>query len=300
MTPSVTTTLFECANTKVAPPANVIKSTAVSTNGSSYQAHGSPPDQLCSKHRGLNLIHLTAGRKAWPYRFTAIGDARLGSQYLIRLGDRHGAQALFTVAMALGLHQSESLGLRWSDVNVDVGTLNIQRTLQRIDGTFTFFPPKTARSRRTIAMPTPVAAALRQHMKRQLEERMAAEEAWAGDTWGALMFTDEVGRPLTGSTSAFVSASCCNWQGYPQCAIVNCGHGAASLMAAQGVPARVAMGILGHSQISTTMNIYTHVAPELQKEATDKVAEALWPSVSPGLVSELVSNVPGNAENGPN
>ena len=83
--------------------------------------------------------------------------------------------------------------------------------------------------RRTIAMPTPVAAALRQHMKRQLEERMAAGEAWAGDTWGALMFTDEVGRPLTGSTSAFVSASCCNWQGYPQCAIVNCGHGAALL-----------------------------------------------------------------------
>ena len=75
-------------------------------------------------------------------------------------------------------------------------------------------------------------------------------------------------------------------------------HGAASLMAAQGVPARVAMEILGHSQISTTMNIYTHVAPELQKEATDKVAEALWPSVSPGLVSKLVSNSPRQRETG--
>ena len=56
-------------------------------------------------------------------------------------------------------------------------------------------------------------------------------------------------------------------------------------MAAQGVPARVAMEILGHSQISTTLDIYTHIAPELQKEATDKVAEALWPEVIPGLVS---------------
>ena len=48
-------------------------------------------------------------------------------------------------------------------------------------------------------------------------------------------------------------------------------------MAAQGVPARVAMEILGHAQISTNMNIYTHVAPEYQKEASNRVAAALWP-----------------------
>ena len=53
-------------------------------------------------------------------------------------------------------------------------------------------------------------------------------------------------------------------------------HGAATLLAAQGVPPRVAMEILGHAQISTTMNIYAHVAPELQREATDKVAEAVF------------------------
>ena len=47
-------------------------------------------------------------------------------------------------------------------------------------------------------------------------------------------------------------------------------------MAAQGVPARVAE-VLGHAQISTTMNIYAHVAPEFQKEASERVAAALWP-----------------------
>ena len=57
-------------------------------------------------------------------------------------GDR--LEALFTVALALGLRQSETLGLRWSDVNVDASTLNIQRTLQRVNGAFTFFPPKNA------------------------------------------------------------------------------------------------------------------------------------------------------------
>ena len=53
-------------------------------------------------------------------------------------------------------------------------------------------------------------------------------------------------------------------------------HGAASLMAAIGIPPRVAMELLGHSQISTTMNIYAHVAPEYGREAMDRVARALW------------------------
>ncbi|MDP6064403.1 MAG: tyrosine-type recombinase/integrase [SAR202 cluster bacterium] len=57
------------------------------------------------------------------------------------------------------------------------------------------------------------------------------------------------------------------------------GHGATSLMAAQGVPARIAMEVLGHAQISTTMNIYAHIAPEFQKEASEKVSAALWPGV---------------------
>jgi integrase len=47
-------------------------------------------------------------------------------------------------------------------------------------------------------------------------------------------------------------------------------------MAALGIPPRVAMDILGHAQISTTMNIYAHVAPELQRDAADRVASALW------------------------
>ena len=50
-------------------------------------------------------------------------------------------------------------------------------------------------------------------------------------------------------------------------------------MAAQGVPPRVAMEVLGHAQISTTMNIYPHVAPEFQKEASERVAAALWPAL---------------------
>jgi len=55
-------------------------------------------------------------------------------------------------------------------------------------------------------------------------------------------------------------------------------HGTASLMAALGVPPRVAMELLGHANISTTMEVYAHVAPEFQREAVDRVSAALWSS----------------------
>ncbi|MDA1349089.1 MAG: site-specific integrase [Chloroflexi bacterium] len=206
-------------------------------------------------------------------------------------GDR--LEALFTVSLACGLRQSETLGLRWSDVNMDVGTLSIQRILQRVNGTFTFFPPKTARSRRTIAMPGPVAAALRQHMKRQLEERMVMGAAWEGDTWGSLVFATELGQPLTSFHVSRRFGKLLQLAGLPTMRYHDLRHGAASLMAAQGVPARVAMEILGHAQISTTMNIYTHIAPELQRDAVARVSSALWPEDQSALVSKLVSNGPG-------
>ena len=53
-------------------------------------------------------------------------------------------------------------------------------------------------------------------------------------------------------------------------------HTAASLLLAQNVPARVVMEILGHSQIALTMNTYSHVAPEVSREAADRMGRMLW------------------------
>ena len=167
-------------------------------------------------------------------------------------------KALFTVSLALGLRQSEVLGLRWGDVNIDAGTVSIQRTLQRVNGVFAFYPPKSARSRRTIPIPGPVATALHEHMKRQLQERIVLGAASQAERWGGLVFTDEVGNPLTGHHVSERFCKLIRMAGLPLMRYHDLRHGAASIMAAQGVSARVAMEILGHAQISTTMNIYTH------------------------------------------
>ena len=189
-------------------------------------------------------------------------------------GDR--LEALFTVALSLGLRKGEALGLRWSDVDLDHGQLSVRRTLQRMASQWVFLEPKTQSSRRTIAIPAQVTESLRTHRSRQLEERLQVGPSWNGQLWEDLVFADELGQPLSGFYVSRRFKKLLSDAGLPTMRYHDLRHGAASLMAALGIPPRVAMDILGHAQISTTMNIYAHVAPELQRDAADRVASALW------------------------
>jgi integrase len=209
---------------------------------------------------------------AHEVRPLALADARalLGAVK----GDR--LEALFTVALAVGLRQGEALALSWDDVDLDGGTLTVRRSLQRVDKQWRFMEPKTPQSRRTIPLPGPVVAALREHRARQLRERLRAGAAWQGEQWGDLVFTGEIGAPLSGFHVRRRFNKLLTLAGLPPMRYHDLRHGAASLMAGQGVPVRVAMEMLGHAQITTTMNIYAHVAPELERDAAERISDALW------------------------
>lgn len=86
-------------------------------------------------------------------------------------GDR--LEALYTVAVALGLRQGEALGLTWADVDLGTATMHVRRQLQRVEGRLQLVPLKTERSRRSLAMPALVVAALTKHRERQLAEGRA-------------------------------------------------------------------------------------------------------------------------------
>ena len=105
----------------------------------------------------------------------------------------HRLEALYSVALAVGLRQGEALGLRWTDVDLSDGTLRVQVQLQRLGGEFKLVEPKTSRSRRTILLPAFAIAALRDHRVHQLEERMAAGPDWRES---ALVFTTSRGTQL--------------------------------------------------------------------------------------------------------
>jgi integrase len=100
----------------------------------------------------------------------------------------------WTVALAVGLRQSEALGLRWTDVDLDNGTPSVRRGLHRVGGQgLVYEEPKAERSRRTLALPKQLVEALRTHRAAQLEERIAAGPLWEDND---LVFAQANGRPI--------------------------------------------------------------------------------------------------------
>ena len=176
-------------------------------------------------------------------------------------GDR--LEALYGVAVALGLPQGEALGLRWRDVDFHAGTLSVRVAL-RIAGGLRLVEPKSAESRRTVVMPASVAVVLRAHRDRQAFEQAAAGPRWVDS---GLVFTTPKGTPIDARNVVRHFKTVLAAAGLPDMRWHHLRHTCASLLLAQGVPARTVMEVLGHSQMSLTMNTYAHVMPEMKRDA---------------------------------
>ncbi|MCL4310712.1 MAG: site-specific integrase [Actinomycetota bacterium] len=187
-------------------------------------------------------------------------------------GDR--LEALYTVAVSLGLRRGECLALRWEDVDLEARTLRVCHTLQRVDGGgWELAEPKSKNSRRTLGLPVFATLALREHRKHQLEEKMLAGPHWQDHDF---VFTSKLGTPLDGQHLYFRHFKMLlRKAGLPDIRFHDLRHSCASLLLVQGVSPRVVMETLGHSQISLTMNTYSHVMPVLMKEAAEKMDEVL-------------------------
>jgi len=184
----------------------------------------------------------------------------------------HRLEALYSVAVAMGLRQGEALGLRWEDVDFASGTLRVRYALQRIDGRFELVEPKTLKSRRTLYLPALTLGALREHRTRQLEERLAFGPEWARTD---LVFTTPLGTPIDANNLRHSFQRYLKGIGLPKRRFHDLRHSCATLLLVQGVPARVVMETLGHSQISLTLNTYSHVPSELQREAAVRMNDFL-------------------------
>ncbi|TFV67228.1 UNVERIFIED_ORG: site-specific integrase [Bacillus sp. AZ43] len=187
-------------------------------------------------------------------------------------GRRNAAR--WSVALALGLRQGEALGLAWDAVDLDAGTLTVRQALQRQPGRgLVIVQPKSRAGRRTIALPGPLRDALRAQRTAQLAERMAAGSAWEDH---GLVFAQENGRPIDPRGDHRAWRTLLAAAGVRQARLHDARHTAASLLLQQGVPARVVMEILGHSQIGLTLGTYSHVVPALAEDAARRMGEALW------------------------
>jgi integrase len=172
------------------------------------------------------------------------------------------------------MRQGEVLGLYWDDVDLDKGTLRVVAQLRRDadTGELERVETKTARSRRTLPLPDSVRLVLTKHKDRQTADRLDAD-SWADPR---LVFATRLGTPIHPRNDHRSFRELIRQADLRQVRIHDLRHTAASVLLAQGVPARVVMEILGHSQISVTLNTYAHVAPEVSRAAAERVDAALW------------------------
>lgn len=192
---------------------------------------------------------------------------------LLTAAANHRLGSLVTVAVSLGLRQGEALALRWADIDFDSGLLHVKHALQfPKGGGWSLVEPKSDRSRRTVTLPQIATIALRAHSRRQKEDRLLAGAKWREN---GFVFTTRVGTPLDpwGVIKAFKALL--RSAGLPNIRFHDLRHTAATLLLAQGVDPRTIMATLGHSQISLTLNTYSHVLPAMQRDAAEKINRLL-------------------------
>lgn len=175
-------------------------------------------------------------------------------------GDRY--EALYRITLSLGLRRGEVLGLRIVDVDLKRRELRINGALQRVRGKLVRTTPKTRTSVRTLSLPEAVYQSLREHLQRQAAVFPDAEYVFLSQSGTPIdprnllrRFKDVLARAGLPATIRFHDLR----------------HSCATFLIAQGEHPRVVMDILGHAQISTTMDIYGHVLPSTQRAAATRL-----------------------------
>src|ERR1019366_969041 len=153
----------------------------------------------------------------------------------------------------LGLRPGEVRGLTWDAVDLKGGVLVVKQAAIGSGKDTSIGPVKTATSRRSVNLPAPVIAALRQQKKKQAEDRLAARSSW---TDLGLVFPNEVGKPIDSSNLRRDFSAACDRAGLGHWHPHELRHSAASLMLEQKVPIEVVSDVLGHSTIRMTADVY--------------------------------------------
>lgn len=176
---------------------------------------------------------------------------------------------LLTIATT-GMRRGEALGLRWSDVDLDAGTAKIVQTVTS-DG---FGTPKTDNSRRAVPLAPVTIAALRAHRKNQNEDRMLVGPGYRTDL--DLVFAHPDGTPLRPTTVLRTFQRHVDDLGLPKIGLHGLRHTWATIAMAGGISPKIVSDNLGHASVSTTLDLYSHVAPSIARDATDQVVGTMF------------------------
>jgi len=165
------------------------------------------------------------------------------------------------------------LGLKWTDVDFILSQIYVNRSLHHLkDGSYVFTEPKSAKSRRTIALPPSAILLLKEHKEKQMLERAMLGVPLKVDD---LVFSTPEGKPLRPNTVTRAWTTLAARAGLKVIRLHDARHSHASLMLKQGIHPKIVQERLGHASIQMTLDTYSHVAPGLQEAAAKRFDEVL-------------------------
>ena len=213
----------------------------------------------------LQLIPLNPSAAVDPPRFTGRAmrplQAEEASAFLCAAAGSR-LYPLYMLALTSGMRQGELLALRWKDLDMEGGYVDVQHSLYEGHDGLKLLPPKTAAGRRRIPLPKVTIDALRNHKKAMLAEGHP----------GPWVFCDSLGGPLRKSNLIRRSFHPLLKQArLPRIRFHDLRHTAATLLISKGVNPRVVQERLGHTNVAFTLGTYSHVVPSMQNDAVEKL-----------------------------
>lgn len=180
--------------------------------------------------------------------------------------------ALWVVLATTGVRRGEALGLRWSDIDLERGTLSVAQTITTVGHRIIVSPPKSDRSRRRLGLDADTVRVLRAQHEAQERDR-----ALLGADPAVLVFGNEDGGPLHPDSVTNRFQTLMRRSGLPLLrGPHDLRHTWASLALAAGVHPKIVSDRLGHSTISITIDTYSHAIPSLDADAAATVAAQLF------------------------
>lgn len=181
-------------------------------------------------------------------------------------------EAFYTLAIETGMRKGELCGLMWDDVDINARRISVRRTLLKAGPEPVLGVPKTGRSR-AITISPQTASLLRKHQLRQKELKLSLGGAYKDRDF---VFAKENGNPI--QINNFGQRSFANLiesAGVKKIRFHDLRHTCATLLLAKGVNPKIVQERLGHSDISMTLNRYSHVTPTMQDQAARLLGDAL-------------------------
>lgn len=171
----------------------------------------------------------------------------------------HRWYPVYVLAIYCGFRIGEVLGIHFEDIDLESGIIHVRHAVQTLKGKgIVVTEPKTENSRRPITVPSFALGILRSHMESQKSNQ-------------GLIFTTSTGKPVSPRNLVRHFKSALKEAGLPNIRFHDLRHTSATLLLSAGVHPKIVQERLGHSQISLTLDTYSHVIPGLQEEAAEKM-----------------------------